>query len=96
MPNTSSAKKMLRNNQRRKLINKMRKSLVKTQIKKVLKAIQSQNKLEAIKAFREAQPHIQRASCKKILHKNNVARKLSYLSKKIKALPGEFVVGKIA
>jgi small subunit ribosomal protein S20 len=96
MPNTSSAKKMLRNNHRRKLINKMRKSFVKTQIKKVLEAIKSQNKLEAIKAFREAQPHIQRAACKKIFHKNNVARKLSALSQKIKALPGEFVVGKIA
>jgi small subunit ribosomal protein S20 len=95
MPNTSSAKKMLRNNERRRLINKMRKSMIKTQIKKVVKAIESQDKLEAIKAFREAQPHIQRAVSKKILHKNNAARKISKLSAQIKALPGQFITGAI-
>jgi len=95
MPNTSTAKKMMRHNQRRKIINKMRKTLVKTQIKKVLKAIESNVKLDAIKAFREAQPHIQRAASKGILHKNNASRKLSRLSLKIKMMPGEFVTGKI-
>jgi small subunit ribosomal protein S20 len=73
----------------------MRKSLVKTYIKKVLKAIESNNKLDAIKAFREAQPHIQRASTKKIFHKNTASRKISKLSQKIKMMPGEFIVGKI-
>lgn len=95
MPNTSSAKKMLRKSERRKVINKMRKSLVKTMIKKVMKTIETGTKIEAIKAFREAQPHIQRSASKGIFHKNNVARKISKLSSKIKNMPGEFIVGKI-
>ncbi len=96
MPNTSSAKKALRQTATRTLINKMRRTRVKTAIKKVLKEIAGGTKLSALKAFQVAQPELHRAVNKKIFHKNNVARKLSKLSAKIKAMPGEFVVGKIA
>ena len=96
MPNTSSAKKALRQTIRRTLINKMRKTRVKTAMKKVLKAIVLGDKMSALKAFQAAQPELHRAVNKKIFHKNNVARKLSKLSAKIKAMPGEFITGKIA
>jgi small subunit ribosomal protein S20 len=96
MPNTPSAKKALRQTIRRTLINKMRKTRVKTAIKKVLKAVVSGDKMLALKAFQEAQPQLHRAVNKKIYHKNNVARKLSKLSAKIKAMPGQFITGKIA
>lgn len=96
MPNTSSAKKALRHSLSRALINKMRKTRVKTYIKKVLKAIESGNKMLALKAFQEAQPELHRSVNKGIFHKNNVARKLSKLSAKIKAMPGQFITGKIA
>ena len=95
MANTSSAKKMLRKIGRRTIINKMRKSMIKTCIKKIMKAIKLGDKLEAQKMFRSAQPHLHRAVCKGIFHKNNVARKLSLLSDKIKSMAGEFIVGKI-
>ena len=96
MPNTSSAKKALRQTVRRTIINKMRRTRVKTAIKKVLKEVATGTKLSALKAFQAAQPELHRAVNKKIFHKNNIARKLSKLSAKIKAMPGEFVVGKVA
>ena len=96
MPNTSSAKKALKQTIKKTLINKMRKTKVKTAIKKVIAAITSGNKLTAQKEFRSAQPIIHSAVNKHILHKNNAARKLSKLSAKIKCMKGEFIVGKIA
>jgi small subunit ribosomal protein S20 len=95
MPNTSSAKKALRQTIKRTLINKMRKTKIKTAIKKVLAAVSSGDKLIAQKEFRVAQPVIHSAVNKRILHKNNAARKISKLSAKIKAMKGEFIVGKI-
>jgi small subunit ribosomal protein S20 len=38
-------------------------------------------------ALRDAQPEMQRASGKGVIHANTVARKLSRLSARIKALP---------
>ena len=96
MPNTSSAKKALRQTIRRTLINKMRRTSVRTAIKKVLKAVIAGDKMLALKAFQEAQPQLHRAVNKKIFHKNNIARKLSKLSAKIKMMPGQFITGKIA
>jgi small subunit ribosomal protein S20 len=95
MPNTNSAKKALRQTLRRTLINKMRKTKVRTAIKKVLIAVASGDKLVAQKEFRVAQPVIHSAVNKNILHKNNAARKISKLSDKIKAMPGKFLVGKL-
>lgn len=96
MPNTSSAKKALRQSNRRALINKIRKTKIKNVIKKVLIAIKLGNKLEAQKKFRDAQPVLHKSVHTNILHRNNVARKLSKLSGKIKSMPGEFIIGKIA
>lgn len=93
MPNTSSAKKALRQTIRRTIINKMRKTRIKTAIKKVLVAIASGDKLIAQHQFRIAQPILHKSVGKNILHKNNVARKLSRLSGKIKSMPGQFIVG---
>ncbi len=39
------------------------------------------------RALRAAQPEMQRAAGKGVIHKNTVARKLSRLSARIKALP---------
>lgn len=93
MPNTTSAKKALRQTIRRTLINKMRKTKIKTAIKKVLVAVASGDKMKAQQEFRITQPILHKAVGKNILHKNNVARKLSKLSAKIKSMQGEFLVG---
>jgi small subunit ribosomal protein S20 len=59
---------------------------MRTFVKKVEAAIASGDKTVAVVALRAAQPEMQRASGKGVVHANTVARKLSRLSARIKAL----------
>ncbi len=86
MANTASARKRIRQNERRTARNKARKSRVRTFIKKVEEAIASGDKSSASDALRTAQPELQRAATKGVLHQNTVARKISRLSARIKVL----------
>ncbi|MBX5453585.1 MAG: 30S ribosomal protein S20 [Acidobacteriia bacterium] len=88
MANTDSARKRIRQTERRTLRNRARKSRVRSFIRKVEAAIAAGNKTEAQSALRAAQPELQRAASKGVLHRNTVARKLSRLSARVKALPG--------
>lgn len=86
MANTKSAEKAARKTQRRNVINRARKSRVRTYVKKVEDAIASGDKKAAQAAFKEAQPVLQAGVNKGTVHKNTIARKISRLSKRIKAL----------
>lgn len=86
MANTSSAKKMVRKIERRTAINKARRSRVRTYLRKVEEAIASGDKNAAQAALKIAQPELHRAVSKGIFHKNTIARKLSRLSSRIKAI----------
>ncbi len=86
MANTSSAKKMVRKIARRTAINKNRKSRVRTFLRKVETAIASGDQSQAQTAFRAAQPEMHRAAQKGVFHRNTVDRKLSRLSRRIKAM----------
>jgi small subunit ribosomal protein S20 len=86
MANTASARKRIRQIERRTERNRARKSRVRTFIRDVEGAIASANKDEAVAALRRAQPELQRAAGKGVVPKNTVARKISRLSKRIKAL----------
>lgn len=86
MANTSSAKKMVRKIERRTAVNKARRSRVRTFLRKVEEAIASGDKSAADTAFRSAQPELHRAITKGVMRKETVARKLSRLSSRIKAL----------
>jgi small subunit ribosomal protein S20 len=86
MANTKSAEKAARKTQRRYVINRARTSRVRTFIKKVEEAIASGDKAVAQAAFKAAQPIMQSGVNKGTLHKNTVGRKLSRLSRRIKAL----------
>ncbi len=86
MANTSSAKKMIRKIERRTLVNKMRRSRVRSFVRKVEEAIDSGDQKAAQEALKAAQPEIHRAAQKGIYHKNTVSRKLSRLSSRIKAI----------
>ena len=87
MANTASARKRNRQTKRRTERNQARKSRMRTFVKKVEMAIASGNKDVAGEALRAAQPEMQRAASKGVAHRNTVARKLSRLSARIKALP---------
>ncbi|MEO1253002.1 MAG: 30S ribosomal protein S20 [Pseudomonadota bacterium] len=86
MANTSSAKKMVRKIARQTAVNKNRRSRVRTFLRKVETAISSGDKAGAEAAFKLAQPEMQRAVTKGVFHKKTVARKLSRLSSRIKAI----------
>jgi small subunit ribosomal protein S20 len=86
MANTASARKRVRQNERRTARNQARKSRMRTFVKKVEAAIASGDKEAAVGALREAQPEMQRAAGKGVTHRNTVARKLSRLSARIKSL----------
>jgi len=86
MANTASARKRIRQTATRNERNRARRSRVATFLTKVEKAISSGDKAAAQAAFKDAQPEYQRAVTKGIVHLNTVARKLSRLSARIKAL----------
>lgn len=86
MANHKSAEKKERQIKKRTLINKSRLSRVRTFIKKVETAIESQSKTDAQKIFIAAQSVMMRAVSRGIFHKNTISRKLSRLSARIKAL----------
>ncbi|MBA5723696.1 30S ribosomal protein S20 [Candidatus Liberibacter sp.] len=84
MANTESSKKMVRKIARRTLINKSRRSSVRSFTRRANEAISSGNVEEATEAFRVAQSLMQRAKSKGVYHKNTVSRKVSRLSKHLK------------
>jgi small subunit ribosomal protein S20 len=86
MANTKSAKKAVRQAERRTLINKSRRSRLRTFVRKVEEAIATGDKEAANLALREAQPEIMRSASKGIIHKNMASRKISRLSARIKAI----------
>lgn len=86
MANHKSAEKRIRRNARRAEINGMRRSRIRTFLKKVELAIAGGDKAVAQSAFKAAQPELQRGVTKGIVHRNAAARKLSRLSSRIKAM----------
>ena len=86
MANTKSAKKMVRKIARRTEVNKNRRSRMRSYVRKVEEAIEAGDQAAATEALRVAQPEIMRAAGKGIIHKNTSARKVSRLSKRVKAM----------
>ncbi len=86
MANTPQSKKRARQNERRYAVNKARRSRIRTFLRKVEEALASGNQETAAEALRAAQPELARGVTKGVLHKNTVARKMSRLSSRVKAL----------
>ncbi len=86
MAHHKSAKKRIRHNARRNTINGARIGRIRTFVKQVELAIGEGDKGAAQAAFKKAQPELHRGIGAGVLHRNTVARKLSRLSSRIKAL----------
>lgn len=86
MANHKSAKNRIVRNSKRNVINGARRNRVRTFVKKVEAAIACCNKEEAAAAFKIAESEMMSAARKGIFALNKVARTVSRLSKKIKAL----------
>ena len=86
MANTASARKRIRQTERRTARNKARKSRVRTFVKNVETAIAGGDRTAAAAALRAAQPELQRAVGKGVMHRNTMARRLSRLSARVHAI----------
>ena len=83
MANIKSAKKRILVNRTKAERNKAIKSGVKTAIKKVYAAIESGDKAAAAAELSAATKVIEMAGIKGVFHKNNVAHKVSRISKAV-------------
>jgi len=86
MANTPSAKKATRKIARRTAVNKSRRTNMRSFLRTVEEAISSGDAGAAKTALNAAEPIVMRASQKGILHKNTASRKISRLTKRVKAL----------
>ena len=86
MAHHKSAKKRIRRNARRADINGDRRGRVRTFIKNVEAAIANGDKSTAQDALRAAQPEMAKSANRGVFHRNTVARKMSRLSARIKAM----------
>lgn len=86
MANTPQAKKRIRRNTRRTVVNTNRLSRIRTQIKKVEVALAEGDKDAAKAALTLVQPELARGVSKGLFHKNMAARKYSRLNKRVAAL----------
>lgn len=86
MANIKSAIKRARQNTKRREQNASARSMTRTFIKNVLKAVETGNKDAAQAAYVLAQPVIDKAAGKGLIHKNKAARIKSRLSARIKGM----------
>jgi len=86
MANTAQSKKRARQADARQDVNKARRSRIRTFLRKVEEALASGNQDAAVLALKSAQPELARGITKGVMHKNTVARKMSRLSSRVKAL----------
>lgn len=86
MANTPSAKKATRKIAQRTIVNRSRRSQMRTYVRKVEEAIASGNQEAAVAALTEAEPMIVRAAQHGIIHKNTASRKVSRLTHRVRTL----------
>ena len=86
MANTKSAKKAARQTVRRTVINKARRSRLRTAVRKVEEAISAGDRTRALADMAEAEPVIIRSAQKNVAHRNAAQRKVSRLTHRIAAL----------
>jgi small subunit ribosomal protein S20 len=86
MANTKSAQKAVRKIARRTEVNKSRRTQMRTFVKRVEAALESKDGAAAAEALKAAEPKLARAAQKGIVHKNAASRKISRLTKRVKAL----------
>ncbi|MEL6584938.1 MAG: 30S ribosomal protein S20 [Pseudomonadota bacterium] len=86
MANSASAKKRVRQIERRTDVNRARRSRIRTFLRKVEDAIKSGDQSEAQAALKAAQPELMRGVTKGVFHKNTAARKMSRLSHRVKSM----------
>ncbi|MBB5207080.1 30S ribosomal protein S20 [Chiayiivirga flava] len=86
MANIKSAKKRARQAVVHNARNTAQRSMLRTAVKKVIKAISANDQDGAKTAFASAQPLLDRFAARGLIHKNKAARHKSRLNARIRAL----------
>ena len=86
MANTKQAKKRARQAENNRQHNASMRSMMRTHIKKVLKAVAGGDKAEAEAAYKAAVPVIDRMADKGLVHKNKAARHKSRLNNHVREM----------
>jgi small subunit ribosomal protein S20 len=86
MANTKSAKKAVRKIERRTVVNRARRSRMRTFLRKVEEALAVGDAKLASEALESAAPELMRAAQHGVVHKNTASRKVSRLTARVKAL----------
>jgi small subunit ribosomal protein S20 len=86
MANHKSSEKRIRQTATRRERNMARRNRIRTSMRKLEDALSAGDKTAAEAAFAATMPEIHRGVTKGVIHKRTAARKLSRLSKRVKAL----------
>ena len=86
MANSKQARKRARQAETRRVMKSSQRSMVRTYIKRVIKAINTGDHGKAMEEFKVMQPVVDRIADKDVLSKKKAARLKSRLNKRIKAL----------
>jgi small subunit ribosomal protein S20 len=86
MANTKSARKAARQSARREVINKARRTRMRSAVRKVEEAIRAGDQKAAAAAMAKAEPALVRAGQQGIVHRNAASRKVSRLAHRIAKL----------
>jgi small subunit ribosomal protein S20 len=86
MAHHKSAKKRIRQTERRTEVNRARVSRIRTFVKKVELAIAGGDSAAAQAALKDAQPELMKGAQAGVLHKNTASRKVSRLVARVKEM----------
>lgn len=86
MANSPQARKRAKQSEKRRSQNASQRSMVRTYIKRVHGAVETNDADAASAALAQAVPIIDKMVSKGIMHKNQAARQKSRLNKRVKAL----------
>lgn len=84
MPHTKSAKKRLRQDEKRRLLNKATRTRMKTESKKFLQLLEAGDLEGARAQLAVAMSRIDKAAKKNVIHANTAARKKSLLARRLR------------
>jgi len=76
----------MRQDEKKRLHNRSIKGVIKSQMKKVVAAVEQKDREKAEAEFRIATKLLDRAGLRRVLHPNNASRKKSALAKKINTI----------
>lgn len=86
MANSLSSKKRIRQNERNRVLNRARKSVLKGEIRKFMDAVTAGDVATANNAFTIVTKTIDQTAAKGTIHRNAAARRKSRLAKRLNAM----------